>query len=193
MRSMSFYVNILTVAAVLFVVPEVSAETKSAAASDNAVKTESSVKENWKQFGEDSAAAAKSLGKALGETGKKISENVKDSFDEKYCGTWVYKGKKVTTTIIIDKDGTLSITQKQPLDVQYWKGTYSGTLALIVFKVKKSGSKTGFSKKEVDDDKTWRILYSIGDDKNTMTLTCSAIPTDSDGHNFSDATVFVKS
>ncbi|HAH61462.1 MAG TPA: hypothetical protein DCL73_05135 [Treponema sp.] len=193
MKSTFFFVKMTAVAAVFLIVPPAFAKSGSKDSADDSETAGSTIKQDWKQFGKDSAEAAKSLGKALGKTGKKIGEDVKNSFDEKYCGTWIYKDKKVTTTIVIGKDGTMSVTQKQALDVQYWQGTYSGTLALIVFKINKSGSKTGFSKKEVDDNKTWRILYSVDDDKGTMSLTCSAIPTDADGHNFSDSTVFVKS
>jgi hypothetical protein len=186
------FIRILAAAAVLFIMAPSFAEANGKDAAEDTYKNDSTIKEDWKQFGKDSAEAAKSLGKALGNTGKKIGKDVKNSFDEKYCGTWQYRGKKVTTTIVISKDGTMSVTQKQVLDVQYWQGTYSGTLALIVFKIKKSGSKSGFSKKEVADDKTWHLLYSVDDDNGTMSLTCSAVPTDADGHNFSDSTVFVK-
>jgi hypothetical protein len=185
-------IRILFVIALLASVSPVFSKSKSAEVSDQTEEDGSTVKNDWKQFGKDTAEAAKSLGKALGTTGKKIGDEVKNSVSQKYCGTWVYKGRKVTTTVVIGEDGTMSVTQKQILDVKYWNGTYSGTLALIVFNVRKSGEKTGFSKKEVDDNKSWRLLYSVDDEKDTMSLTCAALPTDADGHNFSNATVFVK-
>ena len=151
-----------------------------------------SVKEDWKKFGKDTAEAARSLGKALGTTGKKIGKDVENSVQTKYLGTWVYTGKKCVTTITIKDDKTMEIRQKDGLDVLYWEGTSSGTVGLIVFKIAKSGHKTGFSEKEINDDKTWRLLYSVDTGKNTMAVTCSAIPTDGEGHNFSDSTVFVK-
>ena len=153
----------------------------------------SSVKNSWKKFGKDSAAAAKSLGKALGTTGKEIGKEVKDSVNDTFCGTWTYKGGKCTTVVVIDKDGTMSVTRKDEQGRQYWNGTYTGTVALILFKIEKSGRAGKSSATEVADNKTWKILYSVGDDKKTISLKCSAIPTDSDGHNFSDATVFNKS
>jgi hypothetical protein len=193
MKRGSVYVKLFAAAAVILFAAPVCAESTGKTASGSADTAETTVKEDWKQFGKDSAEAAKSLGKALGKTGKKIGEEVKNSVDEKYCGTWTYTGKKCTTTIVIGNDGTMSVTQKQVFDVQYWQGTYTGTLALILFRVNKTGTKTGFSKKEVADDKTWRVLYSVDDGKGTMSLSCSAIPTDADGHNFSKSTVFVKS
>ena len=45
------------------------------AASDS----DSSVKKEWKEFGKKSADAFKSFGKAMGETGKKIGEDIQNS------------------------------------------------------------------------------------------------------------------
>jgi hypothetical protein len=154
--------------------------------------TESDIKQDWKQFGKDSAATARALGKALGTTGKKIGRNVKNSLNIDYNGTWVYTGKKTSTAIVINKDGTMEITQKSGLDVSYWKGTVSGTLSIILFRISVSGHKTGFSADEVKNNKTWHLLYTIDKDKGAMSVTCSDIPTDASGHNFSNSTVFVK-
>ena len=158
------------------------------AASDS----DSSVKREWKEFGKKSADAFKSFGKAMGETGKRIGEDIQNSLTPKYYGTWVYEGTSETTTIEINEDKMMTIMQKAALDIRYWKGTYSATQALIVFTVEKSGTDTGYSKSESDDEKTWRILYSFDETNGTLTLRCSHIPTDKDGHDFSEPTIFKK-
>ena len=157
-----------------------------------AADSDSSVKREWKEFGKKSADAFKSFGKAMGETGKRIGEDIQNSLTPKYYGTWVYEGTSETTTIEINEDKMMTIMQKAALDIRYWKGTYSATQALIVFTVEKSGTDTGYSKSESDDEKTWRILYSFDETNGTLTLRCSHIPTDKDGHDFSEPTIFKK-
>ena len=157
-----------------------------------AADSDSSVKREWKEFGKKSADAFKSFGKAMGETGKRIGEDIQNSLTPKYYGTWVYEGTSETTTIEINEDKMMTIMQKAALDIRYWKGTYSATQALIVFTVEKSGMDTGYSKSESDDEKTWRILYSFDETNGTLTLRCSHIPTDKDGHDFSEPTIFKK-
>ena len=80
--------------------------------------------------------------------------------------------------------------QKSVLDARYWSGTYSATQALIVFTVEKSGTDTGYSKSESDEEKTWRILYSLDEENDTLTLRCPHIPIDTGGHDFSEPTIF---
>ena len=157
-----------------------------------AADSDSSVKREWKEFGKKSADAFKSFGKAMGETGKRIGEDIQNSLTPKYYGTWVYEGTSETTTIEINEDKMMTIMQKAALDIRYWKGTYSATQALIVFTVEKSGTDTGYSKSESDDEKTWRILYSFDETNGTLILRCSHIPTDKDGHDFSEPTIFKK-
>ena len=96
------------------------------------------------------------------------------------------------TTVEINKDKMMTVMQRAALDMRYWSGTYSATQALIVFTVEKSGTDTGYSKSESDDEKTWRILYSFDEENGTLTLRCSHIPTDKDGHDFSEPTIFKK-
>ena len=171
---------------IMFIVPLLVIGLPAASDSD------SSVKKEWKEFGKKSADAFKSFGKAMGETGKKIGEDIQNSLTPKYYGTWVYEGTSEATTIEINENKTMTIMQKAALDIRYWKGTYSATQALIVFTVEKSGTDTGYSKSESDDEKTWRILYSFDETNGTLTLRCSHIPTDKDGHDFSEPTIFKK-
>lgn len=171
---------------IMFIVPLLVIGLPAASDSD------SSVKKEWKEFGKKSADAFKSFGKAMGETGKKIGEDIQNSLTPKYYGTWVYEGTSEATTIEINENKTMTIMQKAALDIRYWKGTYSATQALIVFTVEKSGTDTGYSKSESDDEKTWRILYSFDETNDTLTLRCSNIPADKDGHDFSEPTIFKK-
>ena len=152
----------------------------------------SSVKQEWKEFGKKSADAFKSFGKAMGETGKKIGEDMQNTLTPKYYGTWVYEGASTVTTVEIKQDKMMTVMQRAALNTRYWSGTYSATQALIVFTVEKSGTDTGYSKSESDDEKTWRILYSFDEKNDTLTLRCSHIPTDKDGHDFSESTIFKK-
>ena len=69
-----------------------------------AADSDSSVKREWKEFGKKSADAFKSFGKAMGETGKRIGEDIQNSLTPKYYGTWVYEGTSETTTIKINED-----------------------------------------------------------------------------------------
>lgn len=150
----------------------------------------SSVRKEWKEFGKKSADAFKSFGKAMGETGKKIGEDVYNSLTPKYCGTWIYEGTSTVTTVEIKQNKIMTVMQKSVLDARYWSGTYSATQALIVFTVEKSGTDTGYSKSESDEEKTWRILYSLDEENDTLTLRCPHIPIDNGGHDFSEPTIF---
>jgi len=124
--------------------------------------------------------------------GKKIGEDMQNALTPKYYGTWVYEGASAVTTVEIKQDKMMTVMQRAALDTQYWSGTYSATRSLIVFTVEKSGTDTGYSKSESDDGKTWRILYSLDEGNGTLTIRCSHIPTDKDGHDFSDPTIFKK-
>ena len=179
---LSKIIKIITAVSLLVIVLPVAAD------SDK----NSSVKQEWKEFGKKSADALKSFGKAMGETSKKIGEDVQNALTPKYYGTWVYEGKSETTTVEIKQDKMMTVMQRAALDMRYWSGTYSATQALIVFTVEKSGTDTGYSKSEFDDEKTWRILYSFDEENGTLTLRCSHIPTDKDGHDFSEPTIFKK-
>lgn len=152
-----------------------------------------SLSDAWKKFGNSAKDAAKTLGNAVVETGKQIGDELNEAFDANYFGTWVFKSEKATTTIICNENKTMQITQKTSSGTNFWKGTASGAVAFISFKITESGSSSFLGKKSVKDDKTWRLTYSLSDDKKILYVKCASIPTTEDGHNFSNETAFFSS
>ncbi|MBP3709735.1 MAG: hypothetical protein J6I73_04955 [Treponema sp.] len=152
----------------------------------------SGIENYWQEFAQDAADAFKSFGNAMSETGKQIGKDIQKSFKINYFGTWEYNGKKATTTIAIHEDGTMEITQAAALDVHYWKGTYITTLSMITFNINKSGNSTGYSRSESETKKTWQLLCAVDSEKSELQVRCSSIPSDADGHDFSNTTIFVK-
>ncbi|MBQ9239494.1 MAG: hypothetical protein IJ191_09340 [Treponema sp.] len=152
----------------------------------------SALSERWEQFKNDAGTAAQSFGSALSETGRELSNQVNDALDTQFYGTWTHTSGTTTTTITCNRDGTMEISQTSGMITQYWRGTGSGAIALITFKISESGRSSPLRKTAVKDNKTWRLTYSISDDGATMTVRCTAIPTTDDGHNFSNATAFTK-
>ena len=124
---------------IIIAVPLLAVVLPAAADSDK----NSSVKQEWKEFGKKSADAFKSFGKAMDETGKKIGEDMQNALTPKYYGTWVYEGASTVTTVEIKQDKMMTVMQRAALDTRYWSGTYSATRSLKVFSVEKSGTVTG--------------------------------------------------
>jgi gas vesicle protein len=103
------------------------------------------------RVGKDIEGASESAGKKITDTSKQIGNQfkqaAKDLFTVKCKGTWVYKSKRTKTTIIVNEDGTMEITQRTGLDVNYWKGHYSGTAHFLTFDIYMKGKKSFFSDK----------------------------------------------
>lgn len=144
-----------------------------------------SLKEVWSEFGKTAAEAGKTLGAAMAETGKKAANMT-------YFGTWVFTSGNTVTTIKINDDWAMEITQATPRETAFWKGTCSGAITSMTFKINESGRRVGSKVTSTADDKKWNINYSINEDDGLMKIKCANIPTTEDGHNFSNETTFVQ-
>jgi gas vesicle protein len=147
------------------------------------------------RVGKDIEGASESAGKKITDTSKQIGNQfkqaAKDLFTVKCKGTWVYKSKRTKTTIIVNEDGTMEITQRTGLDVNYWKGHYSGTAYFLTFDIYMKGKKSFFSDKSKESYETWYITYTVEGD--SMTVSSNDIPADESGTNFAEEVVFTKS
>ena len=147
------------------------------------------------RVGKDIEGASESAGKKITDTSKQLGNQfkqaAKDLFTVKCKGTWVYKSKRTKTTIIVNEDGTMEITQRTGLDVNYWKGHYSGTAHFLTFDIYMKGKKSFFSDKTKESYETWYITYTVEGD--SMTVSSNDIPTDESGTNFAEEVVFTKS
>lgn len=147
------------------------------------------------RVGKDIEGASESAGKKITDTSKQLGNQfkqaAKDLFTVKCKGTWVYKSKRTKTTIIVNEDGTMEITQRTGLDVNYWKGHYSGTAHFLTFDIYMKGKKSFFSDKSKESYETWYITYTVEGD--SMTVSSNDIPADESGTNFAEEVVFTKS
>ena len=147
------------------------------------------------RVGKDIEGASESAGKKITDTSKQLGNQfkqaAKDLFTVKCKGTWVYKSKRTKTTIIVNEDGTMEITQRTGLDVNYWKGHYSGTAHFLTFDIYMKGKKSFFSDKSKESYETWYITYTV--EGESMTVSSNDIPTDESGTNFAEEVVFTKS
>ena len=147
------------------------------------------------RMGKDLEDASESAGKKITDTSKQIGNQfkqaAKDLFTVKCKGTCVYKSKRTKTTIIVNEDGTMEITQRTGLDVNYWKGHYSGTAHFLTFDIYMKGKKSFFSDKSKESYETWYITYTVEGD--SMTVSSNDIPADESGTNFAEEVVFIKS
>ena len=147
------------------------------------------------RMGKDLEDASESAGKKITDTSKQIGNQfkqaAKDLFTVKCKGTWVYKSKRTKTTIIVNEDGTMEILQRTGLDVNYWKGHYSGTAHFLTFDIYMKGKKSFFSDKSKESYETWYITYTVEGD--SMTVSSNDIPTDESGTDFTEEVVFTKS
>lgn len=151
---------------------------------------DSELSNTWKDVGESVKGTAKSLGDALSETGKKASDKLEEAISAKFYGTWEHTSGKTTTTIKINEDKTMEISQKDSMMTSFWRGTMKGAVGVISFKIEETGKNVLFKSTSTKDEKTWVIKYSISDDEKTMKIQCPDIPTTEDGHNFSEDSVF---
>ena len=147
------------------------------------------------RVGKDIEGASESAGKKITDTSKQLGNQfkqaAKDLFTVKCKGTWVYKSKRTKTTIIVNEDGTMEITQRTGLDVNYWKGHYSGTAHFLTFDIYMKGKKSFFSDKSKESYETWYITYTV--EGESMTVSSNDIPADESGTNFAEEVVFTKS
>lgn len=152
-------------------------------------------KDAGERVGKDIEGASESTGKKITDTSKQLGNQfkqaAKDLFTVKCKGTWVYKSKRTKTTIIVNEDGTMEITQRTGLDVNYWKGHYSGTAHFLTFDIYMKGKKTFFSDKSKESYETWYITYTV--EGESMTVSSSDIPEDESGTDFAGEVVFTKS
>lgn len=143
----------------------------------------SKLSDSWREFGESAKDAGKSLGSAMSETGKRVA-------DITYFGTWVFTSGKTVTTIKIDEEKNMEISQATPGGTDFWRGTCNGAVTLLTFKITESGNTSKGNTTTKADKKTWRITYSVKEKDGIMKVKCSNIPTTEDGHNFSEETIF---
>ena len=152
-------------------------------------------KKAGERMGKDLEDASESAGKKITDTSKQIGNQfkqaAKDLFTVKCKGTWVYKSKRTKTTIIVNEDGTMEILQRTGLDVNYWKGHYSGTAHFLTFDIYMKGKKSFFSDKSKESYETWYITYTV--EGESMTVSSNDIPADESGIDFAEEVVFTKS
>lgn len=146
-------------------------------------ESKQSLGEAWKQFGKAAGQAGKALGTAAAETGKKAANMT-------YFGTWTFTSGKTVTTIKIDDNWKMEITQKTPSGTDFWRGTCNGAITTMAFKITESGKIVSGKTNSQPNNKTWTLHYSINEKDGRMTIKCDDIPTTPDGHNFSNETVF---
>lgn len=145
----------------------------------------------WKDVGENVKGAAQSFGNAMSETGKQAGEKFSEAVNTNYYGTWVFKSGSTTTSITLKEDKTAEITQESSHMTETWRGTFSGAVAFLSFKITESERVISGKKTTVSDEKKWSLNYKISKDGNTMTVKCENIPTTEDGHNFSEDSIFI--
>lgn len=147
------------------------------------------------RMGKDIEDASESAGKSISDASKQFGNQLKDAakdlFNVKCQGTWVYKSKRTKTTIFVNEDGTMEITQRTGLDVNYWKGHYSGTAHFLTFDIYMKGKKSFFSDKSKESYETWYITYTV--EGESMTVSSNDIPADESGTDFAEEVVFTKS
>lgn len=144
-----------------------------------------------KDIEDASESAGKSISDASKQFGNQFKQAAKDLFTVKCKGTWVYKSKRTKTAIIVNEDGTMEISQRTGLDVNYWKGHYSGTAHFLTFDIYMKGKKSFFSDKSKQSYETWYITYTVEGD--SMTVSSNDIPADESGTDFAEEVVFTKS
>lgn len=157
------------------------------------------VSEAWSEIGKQGKKLLQDAGKLIMEAGTEIGNTLKESWNSakelKCYGTWVYKGK-TTTTITINENGTMSISQKTGLRNDVWNGTYSATqfLGSISFKITEENHKTWVINRNSDttsNNSTWYITYVLMED-GTMKFTSFDIPADAEDTDFSTGIIFTK-
>ncbi|MBQ1833009.1 MAG: hypothetical protein II563_04460 [Treponema sp.] len=104
-------------------------------------------------------------------------------------GTWEFKNGKYSTTIICEKDGSMTITQTDSLGSATYTGKYTSTVNKITFKPEKKSTKVLFVTTSKKMDETWEIEYSMNFSKE-IKITSSQIPNDANGYSFANATIF---
>lgn len=151
---------------------------------------DSELSDSWKEVGNSVKDAASSLGDAISETGKKASDKIEEAMNSNFYGTWTHNSGKTSTTIKINEDKTMEISQKDSMMTSVWRGTMKGAVSLISFKIAETEKRVALKSTSTKDEKTWLIKYSVSKDGKSMTIKCADIPTTEDGHNFSEDTVF---
>ena len=151
--------------------------------------------EELSELGEDlktaGKAAAKGLSAALNSAGEAINKKAK-SMSQKACiGSWQFKNAKAVTTLTFSEDGTFELQQKSGSQNMYWRGSYSATASSASCHLLLKGSGGLFSKTSDEIDETWTISFKVSDDSE-MRLSSPDMPTDANGYDFSNLTLFVK-
>ena len=184
-----------------FAVPTFAKEEKSLQEENQISSEEQALSESWKNTLNDTGRylkkKSKNAGEKLEQAGKQLKSDLQESlksFKEVKCkGTWVHQGESIKTVIEINDDGTMQISRKKGLEVEYFKGTYSGNSFSISFYGTEVGHKNFFKKDSKKYSYDCFITYSILDDSATQArFIIRGIGPDADLLNLGNGVIFLK-
>mgnify|MGYP007008947618 CR=1 FL=1 len=172
-----FILSFLVQAALLFF--PAAAESSTANSSSNAnVK---SAKDEGKQILSDLGSALKNIGTSIGEEVDKGASKARVKITEEILGTWVFANGNASTTIVCNKDETMTITQKGLLRKRSWTGTFNALGKTITFSI------TGTD----NSGEVWDLKYKVAEE-NKMQITSDTLPDDYNKYDFSNTATFIK-
>ncbi|QTQ17089.1 hypothetical protein [Treponema parvum] len=140
-----------------------------------------SAKDEGKQVLTDIGSALKKIGSSVETEVNKGASKARIKAAGKLIGTWTFSNGTNHTIIVLNSDESMEITQKSLLDKRTWKGSFNAIGKTISFAISEGS----------DSGKTWELKYNLVNDKS-MQITCSEIPDDYGGYDFSNSAVFLK-
>lgn len=154
--------------------------------------------EAWAEIGRQGKKLLQDAGKFFKEAGTELGNSIKESLKTVSTlpcyGTWIYDNH-TKTTITINENGTMSITQKTGIKSDTWTGTYSGSslLGTITFTITEENHKTWIIKRNSNstkDNLVWYISYVMQEDKNSVKFSSYDIPSEVEDTDFSKGIIF---
>ncbi len=147
----------------------------------------------WDDFTSAGKTAVQEAGDFFSEAGKKVGEELSEAGQEQekersVYGKWKYDGGKTVTTINIEEDGTMEVSQRQGMTTSFWRGTCDVSGSSISFKYTETGTREFLSEKTEVSSGRWKIRYSFAEDG--IMFYSGDIPKDSSGNGFSDGRLF---
>lgn len=162
---------------------------------------EQALSETWKNAlnstGRYLREKSKTAGEQLERAGRQLKSDLQESyksFKEVKCkGTWVHQGESVKTVIEINDDGTMLLSRKRGLNVEYFKGTYVGNSISISFYCSEIGRKDFFKKDSKKVSVDYFITYTLIDESALkVKFVIRGIGPDSDLLSLEDGVIFSK-